>query len=368
MISRANYLLFDGFLRHLNDVAQVGRDSFERYTSYLKPLLYWAGERPLGQVADLRPTFPQFLLEKRGRQENEGLSRSTLRKSCQLARRFFQWARLEFPRDFRAVTAAWIETLRPPRLPEPQREHVFVTPEEALHLARLPVPAGDLAGLRDQATAAFLFLSGMRAGAFGSLPLGAVDLAGRQVKQWPSLGVHTKNGRSRTTYLLNVPELLEVAGQWDAVARSQLPETAMWFTPITIRWGQQILSPEPAGAHRNGAVTGRLQGLYQRAGLEYKSAHKFRHGHAVFALQHARTMADYKAISQNLMHSDVRITDGIYAPLLGDEVRDRIASLTTVQAAQLRCLDRDLDSLLRGLSRGDQAQALHILADEMARS
>ncbi len=368
MISRTNYILFESFLSHLNDVAQVGRESSERYASYLKPLLYWAGETAFGQTVELRPTFPQFLLEKRGRHEAEGLSRSTLRKSCQLARRFFQWARLENPRDFKAITASWIETLRPPRLPEPQREHVFVTPEETLQLARLPVPEGDLTGLRDQAAAAFLFLSGMRAGAFGSLPIGAVDLPERQVKQWPALGVHTKNGRSRTTYLLNVPELLEVVGQWDAVVRERLPATAMWFTPITIHWGQQILSTAPAGAHRNGAVTGRLQGLYQQAGLEYKSAHKFRHGHAVFALQHARTMADYKAISQNLMHADVRITDGIYAPLLGDEVRDRIAALTTAQAVNAHCLDRDLTDLLRGLSRGDQAQALHILADEMARA
>ncbi len=367
MISRANYLLFDAFLHHLNDVAQVGRESFDRYTTYLKPLLYWAGETPLGQVVDLRPTYPQYLLEKRGRREEQGLARSTLRKSCQLARRFFQWARLQHPRDFKPVTAAWIETLRPPRLPEPEREHVFVTLDEVLALSRQPGTGEDLARLRDQAATAFLFLSGMRAGAFGSLPIGAVDLARREVKQWPSLGVHTKNGRSRTTYLLNVPELMEVVAQWDARVRGRLPDTAMWFTPIVIRWGQPILSPDPAGAHRNGAVTDRLRGLYQRTGLEYRSAHKFRHGHAVFALQHARTMADYKAISQNLMHSDVRITDGIYAPLLGDEVRDRITALTGPAALPSR-LDDDLAGLLRGLSRGDQARALHILADEMARA
>jgi len=39
-------------------------------------------------------------------------------------------------------------------------------------------------------------------------------------------------------------------------------------------------------------------------------------------------MADYKAVSMNLMHEDIRVTDGIYAPLAGHEVLDRIASLT----------------------------------------
>jgi hypothetical protein len=72
----------------------------------------------------------------------------------------------------------------------------------------------------------------------------------------------------------------------------------------------------------------RLRGLFAAAGLPYKSPHKFRHGHAVFALQHARTMADYKAVSMNLMHADISITDGIYAPLAGGEVQRRIAGLT----------------------------------------
>jgi len=39
-------------------------------------------------------------------------------------------------------------------------------------------------------------------------------------------------------------------------------------------------------------------------------------------------MGDYKAASMNLMHSDISVTDGIYAPLLQDEVRQRIAGLT----------------------------------------
>jgi hypothetical protein len=67
--------------------------------------------------------------------------------------------------------------------------------------------------------------------------------------------------------------------------------------------------------------------LYQTAGLSFKSAHKFRHGHAVYGLQHARTMADYKAVSLNLMNEDIRITDQIYAPILSEEVSRRIDGL-----------------------------------------
>lgn len=69
------------------------------------------------------------------------------------------------------------------------------------------------------------------------------------------------------------------------------------------------------------------------AGLPYKSAHKFRYGHAVYGLQHAQTMADYKAVSLNLIHEDIKITDQIYAPILNEEVAKRIGGLsnTSVQ-------------------------------------
>jgi integrase len=64
-------------------------------------------------------------------------------------------------------------------------------------------------------------------------------------------------------------------------------------------------------------------------GVEYYSAHKLRHGHAVYALKHAKTMAELKAISQNLMHSSIGITDGIYGRLVDDDVNRVITHLGT---------------------------------------
>ena len=40
-------------------------------------------------------------------------------------------------------------------------------------------------------------------------------------------------------------------------------------------------------------------------------------------------MADYKAVSMTLMHEDLQVTDSIYVPLPGSEVRDRISRLAT---------------------------------------
>ena len=137
-----------------------------------------------------------------------------------------------------------------------------------------------------------------------------------------------RTAKAATTYLLPIPDLLDAAGEWDDFVRRQDPLPAVWYPPIISLWGELQLAPDPPGAHRNIGLNKRLRQLFEAADLPYKSAHKFRHGHAVYALQHASTMADYKAVSMNLMHSDIRVTDSIYAPLAGDEVKNRIANLS----------------------------------------
>jgi hypothetical protein len=92
---------------------------------------------------------------------------------------------------------------------------------------------------------------------------------------------------------------------------------------------------------------------------------QFRHGHAVYALQHAKTMADYKAVSMNLMHEDIRVTDSIYAPLARHEVQQRIAGLTGGSAA-LPPGNADLDALLRTLSKEQLSQAAIAIVQRMA--
>jgi integrase len=135
-------------------------------------------------------------------------------------------------------------------------------------------------------------------------------------------------GKSATTYLLEIPELMEPVQDWDRHVRSHLPDTAMWYTPTLNYWGDQKLTARSPGSCRVTSLGKRMRKLFAAAQLPHKSPHKFRHGHAVFSLQNAQTMADYKAVSMNLMHADISVTDGIYAPLAGEEVKQRIANLT----------------------------------------
>ena len=131
--------------------------------------------------------------------------------------------------------------------------------------------------------------------------------------------MQTKNKKKATTYLLPIPELMVVVKRWDAFVRSQLPLTTMWYTPIDGGWGNQRLLSRPPGKGRNVTLAKQLRILFAAAKIDYRWPHLFRHGHAVWALLRAKTMADYKAVSMNLMHGDFKITDGIYAPLLGDQ-------------------------------------------------
>jgi integrase len=174
-----------------------------------------------------------------------------------------------------------------------------------------------------------LFLSGARASAFTTLPVSAVDLPDRALRQWPDLGVATKNGKRATTFLLPIPQLLSVAQAWDDVIRPNLPTAAPWYTPIAAYWGGQSLEESSPGKNRHQALDKRLRKLSDLAGLPYKSAHKFRHGHAVYGLLKAQTMADYKAVSMNLMHHDIKITDSIYAPILNSFVLSAAGSIIT---------------------------------------
>ena len=76
-------------------------------------------------------------------------------------------------------------------------------------------------------------------------------------------------------------------------------------------------------------------------------------------------MADYKAISMNLMHEDMRVTDDIYAPLLGNEVRDRISRLNNQgNGAPSRGLE--LVPNESALSKIQWAAAPRALADQVA--
>ena len=65
--------------------------------------------------------------------------------------------------------------------------------------------------------------------------------------------------------------------------------------------------------------------------MPYHSPHKFRHGYAVFSINHSYNIAQIRTIRQNLMHTNISIIDGIYGGLSDSDINEQINSLTENQ-------------------------------------
>jgi integrase len=327
MINRKNWLDVKAFVEFQQTINQVNPKTADVIYFRLVHLLEWAQETPFPKAMRIKPTFPAYV---EGLRTTSGSLYSSghlagIFKTC---RAFFVWARYEYAGRYKHVDLNWIKSLRASRGRSEQAElhkRELYTLDDVRRL--VSVPAESLAERRLRAAVALLFLSGMRIGAFLTLPLECVDIQGRQIMQLPSKGVHTKNSKAAVTFLLNIPDLLEVVEEWDTFLRQKLPPEAYWYAHLDA-WGE-LCEKQPIGdrAERRKDFRIALRGLCARAGVRYLSAHKFRHGHAVYALKQAKTPAQMKAISQNLMHSNMGITDGIYGRLVNDDVRDMIMGL-----------------------------------------
>jgi integrase len=278
-------------------------------------------------------------------------------KVLNTARMFYTWARMEYQARYRPVTLAWITSLKPSRraVRDSAKIHkveawsledvlkVASLTDDAFQIGRLDgkelvdlAKDGrhgrlDLSLLRAQASICFLYLSGMRITAFLSLPVTCVNLAERKIEQDPAQGVLTKFRKAAITSLLPIPELLQVITRWDSLVRVDCPG-GRWCSSVN-RWGTTLiddgmLQPSKMRAKRNGLIDG-MKKVCKLAGVPYKSPHKLRHGHAIYGVKNAKTFAEFKAVSQNLMHENTAITDGIYGNLTGIDSREILAGITT---------------------------------------
>lgn len=324
MISRENFRLTQRYLAHLAEVEQLQAKTLSNKRVHLRHLLEWADERSFAQAPSIRPTLPRYLLTARDDGAGKPLSHEHMAKVCGTARHFFTWLSRE--ERYRAITPAWIATLEAVRRPGddvPAERDIYSLDDIR---AMVAAPAAKLTERRIRAGVAMLFASGMRIGAFVTLRIDCVDLERRTIKQWPTLGVHTKGSKTATTHLLDIPDLLEVAQGWDSYLRAVSPLSGLWY-PALLRDGTGVDLAATSHPNRRSQFDVELRALCERAGVPYRSAHKIRHGHAVYALKQAQNLADYKAISQNMMHASLQTTDAVYAVLTPDDVGARIGNL-----------------------------------------
>ena len=325
LINRSNWQLTKKYLRYREEVHQLSASSVVLEKRWLRSVLEWAGETSFQDVPEIRPALPQYLLTARKDDSGKELSLAYMQKIIRAARKFFDWLS-KHERGYRSITAAWLDTLRPPRVDGQAQKFVAVTLDEILEIAK--APANNIEERRIKAAACFWFLSGIRIGAFVTLPIEAIDLHELSVKQWPSLGVRTKFKKHATTFLLDIPELLQVVRSWDGEVRKASGGKGLWFAPFSVETGEIEKENMAVGKHRHSRARKSLKAWLMRVGLSYHKPHSFRHGHAVYSIQLAGDVSDLKAISMNLMHDSLTITEKTYGIFSSLDVKEKITSLT----------------------------------------
>lgn len=323
MIDRENWKAVRAYLQYRREVDLISSSSQRLEESWLRHLLEWADDVSFAQVPNIRPSFPQYILTaRRVVYDHVSFSPVYVAHVIRCAHRFFKWL-AKHKGGYSTITMAWLSTLKVPAMVIEHADHEAVTIEEVRAIASAPVST--MRDRRIRASAVFWFLSGIRVGAFVTLPLSAVDLDSLTVKQWPKLGVKTKFKKHATTFLLDIPDLLEVVKEWDKVVHEA--DSRFWFASVSPDTGLIDPKVETVGNHRNIRARKDLEDWLGRVGLPYHSPHKFRHGHAVYALKNAKDIPALKAVSQNLMHSNLSITDGVYGILSDMDVRSEIHNL-----------------------------------------
>ena len=324
MINRQNWKLVSEYLEYRRDFDQISKKSQRLEESRLRHLLEWAKDTPFDKVSKLHPTFPEYILNIRIDGKSGSLSPVYVEKLIRAAYQLFKWVTVH-KKKFTSLNQIYLDTLKPPIMENEKKEHEAVTIEEIRAIAKAPVTT--LGERRIRASAVFWFLSGIRIGAFVSLPLLAVDLDNLSVKQWPKLGVRTKFKKRATTFLLNIPDLLQVVKEWDKEVREICGDEGLWFAQVSPDTCKIIPGAMVAGEFRASIATRDLKQWLKKVGLPYHSPHKFRHGNAVYSIKLAKDIAALKAVSQNLMHSNLSITDGVYGILSDTDIQKQIASL-----------------------------------------
>ena len=299
--------------------------------TWTKHVLEWMGNTPVWNAPRIKPSLYDYLTKP---EDHEPYSSIYIRKILSTSFRFFNWIAKHYPQYQKTITVNWLDTMKPLRIVNDEKDHEFVTLEEIRKMAKAPVES--LRDRRIRAAAVFWFLSGIRIGAFVTLPIRAVNLPKREIYQFPSYGVHTKFGKKGTTHLLNIPDLLQVIQEWDTEIRQYLGEDLYWFAPLSPDTGTFDPGIKKAGEFRSSRANKDLHDWCSRMAIPYHSPHKFRHGHAVYGIEVSKDVADFKAVSQNLMHSNLSITDGVYGMLSVDAVGKRITNLgQSIQAGNI---------------------------------
>lgn len=366
MIRRENWLLTEKFLQIgiKDENPNIGEDSITRCGFNLRHLLLWADDMSFNEAFNSKTqSFIAYINCLPSRKGDGTLSSESRKKIINDSKRFLNWVNSTGVTKKDKISPKTLSSLVPPKASSNCKEPVSVSYEEMLQLASFE--CGDnLVYQRDLACMCFAFLSGARTGAIESAPIKSIDLENMWFYQYPEWGVLTKNKKKAKTTLLPIPQLVSIVKKWDNFVRQNLPDGSLWYAPMNNHWGEYKLMDFQSCDNVDVGTRRRFNVIYEKAGMggSFKSAHKFRHGHAVYSISKCKSMAEYQAVSRNLMHDSIAITDKVYADL-GFAARDKIISSFVPTYSPV--IEGDFENYLRTLCLNDRVRAIQILAESM---
>lgn len=324
MINKNNYKLTEEYLEQVHRNHQQKEGTTKNKRSRLRHLLNWCGETEFFYIPKRNELYREYI-SKETRENGEPLSNIYKRKIIEEAKLFFQWLSIR-KSGYQLITPAWLDTFRYKKSSYGKKSLKSITEEEIKRLANLP--AKTLTEKRTRASVCALYITGMRIDAFVTLPISAIDFQKLSVRQDPNLGVRTKNNKSADTFIIKLDGVFEVAQEWDELVRSEFPQNALWFAPLSSQTGEFDYNKSSAGIHRATIFRKNLKSWLTKNGIQENiTPHSFRRGHANFLFDHAMEMADLVAAQNNLMHESLTTTE-MYARQRQEQTKMRILAMS----------------------------------------
>lgn len=155
---------------------------------------------------------------------------------------------------------------------------------------------------RTKATCIMLFMSGMRVGAFVTLPIKCVNIKKQKINQDPLCGVEVKCNKTALTNMLRNSKLLEIIAAWDNKVRSFYGPDGLWYP--NLRNPYEFAAPGyTAGEYRQTGICQDIKKLLEKNGITYYSPHPFRHAFVRYCKDRCTTLAEAESIANQTMQT-----------------------------------------------------------------
>lgn len=264
--------------------------------------------------------------------DNSGktLSASTIVHAFSSVCGFFRWLRKQVGYD--KIPEDLVDYFSAPRhliqIANAPAEKAYPTHEEVVTVVG-SMPTDSFLQRRNRALVAFVYLTGVRVAALITLRLKHVDCERRLVHQQAAEQVATKNSKTmRTAWFPVGKEFEQIVIDWIAEMTSldTNPETPLFPRGERRLFGSQD-QPGWEFLASDDAVVDIMAAAAAAVGVRRFTPHRLRDTIASMIDKWAVTLAEQKALSQNMGHANMRTTFERYGPVSEKQQHDLIANM-----------------------------------------